>query len=78
MDFIVGLPRSVEGNNTIWVVVDRLTKMARYPKPAEDKGMTTLHTFNEKEYEGERLLIGRFLRTMMPDASWTKEEALHI
>ena len=44
----------------------------------EDKGMTTLHTFNENEYEGEWLLIGRFLRTMMPDASWTKEEALRI
>ena len=45
---------------------------------AEDKGMTTLHTFNENEYEGEWLLIGRFLRTMMPDASWTKEEAPQI
>ena len=30
MDFIVGLPRSVEENNAIWVVVDRLTKMARF------------------------------------------------
>ena len=30
MDFIVGLPRSAEGNNAIWVVVDRLTKMARF------------------------------------------------
>ena len=45
---------------------------------AEDKDMTTLHTFNENEYEGEWLLIGRFLRTMMPDASWTKEEGLRI
>ena len=43
---------------------------------AEDK--TNLHTFNEIEYEGEWLLIGRFLRTLMPDASWTKEEALRI
>ena len=30
MDFIVGLPRSAEGNNAFWVVVDRLTKMARF------------------------------------------------
>ena len=45
---------------------------------AEDKDMTTLHSFNENEYEGEWLLIGRFLRTLMPDASWTKEEALRI
>ena len=33
----------------------------------EDKGMPTLHTFNENEYEGEWLLIGRFLRTMTMD-----------
>ena len=51
-------------------------KMARLS--AEDKGMKTLHTFNENKYEGEWLLIGRFLRTMMTDASWTKEEALCI
>ena len=30
MDFIVGLPRSAEGNNAIWVVVDWLTMMARF------------------------------------------------
>ena len=45
---------------------------------AEDKGMTTLHTFNENEYEGEWLLISGFSRTMTADASWTKEEALRI
>ena len=43
---------------------------------AEDKDMRTLHTFNENEFEGEWLLIGRFLRTLIPDASWTKAEAL--
>ena len=43
---------------------------------AKDRGTPTLHAFNENEYEGEWLLIGRFLRTMMEDASWTKEEAL--
>jgi len=26
MDFVVGLPRSLRGNNAIWVIVDRLTK----------------------------------------------------
>ena len=45
---------------------------------AEDKGMKTLHTFNEDEYEREWLLIRRFLRTMMTDGSWTKEETLCI
>jgi transposase InsO family protein len=51
-------------------------KMARLS--AEDKDTQTLHAFNEDEYEGEWLLIGRFLRTMTMDASLTKEEAQRI
>ena len=43
---------------------------------AEDKDTQTLHAFNENEYEGEWLMIGRFLRTLTTDASLTKEEAL--
>ena len=30
MDFIVGLPTSVQGYDSIWVIVDRLTKVARF------------------------------------------------
>ncbi|XP_022874169.1 uncharacterized protein LOC111392995 [Olea europaea var. sylvestris] len=30
MDFVVGLPRSAKGNNAIWVIVDRLTKLAHF------------------------------------------------
>lgn len=30
MDFIVGLPRTQGGYNTLWVIVDRLTKIAHF------------------------------------------------
>ena len=30
MDFVVGLPRSRDGYNSIWVIVDRLTKSAHF------------------------------------------------
>jgi hypothetical protein len=30
MDFIVGLPRTLHGYNSIWVIVDRLTKSAHF------------------------------------------------
>ncbi len=30
MDFIVGLPKAATGYDSIWVIVDRLTKTARF------------------------------------------------
>jgi hypothetical protein len=30
MDFVVGLPKTRKGNDSIWVIVDRLTKVAHY------------------------------------------------
>ena len=37
-----------------------------------------LNEFDENDYDGEWLLIGRFVRTMTEDASWTREEASQL
>ncbi|MCI92199.1 gag protease polyprotein, partial [Trifolium medium] len=30
MDFVGGLPRTVKGNEVIWMIVDRLTKSSHF------------------------------------------------
>jgi hypothetical protein len=30
MDFIVGLPKTAKGFDSIWVIIDRLTKIAHF------------------------------------------------
>ena len=48
MDFISRLPTSVKGYDSIWVIVDRLTKVARFiPVRAEYR----LHQYAELFFE---------------------------
>jgi hypothetical protein len=46
---------------------------------ATERGSTpTLNEFNESEYYGEWLQIGRFLKTMTTATEWIREEACRI
>ncbi|KAF5765311.1 putative nucleotidyltransferase, Ribonuclease H [Helianthus annuus] len=49
MDFVTGLPRSQRGNDTIWVVVDRLTKSAHFLAIKEKDKFSTLADIYMKE-----------------------------
>ena len=51
MDFIDGLPRSRSGNESIWVVVDRLTKSAHFIPVKSARTAATLSTLYIKEIE---------------------------
>nr|GEU34502.1 putative reverse transcriptase domain-containing protein [Tanacetum cinerariifolium] len=49
MDFVTKLPRTQSGNDTIWVIVDRLTKSAHFLPMRETDLMDKLTRFHLKE-----------------------------
>jgi hypothetical protein len=50
MDFVTGLPRTQKGNDSIWVIIDRLTKVAHFiPVKTTFGGATTLARIYLKE-----------------------------
>ena len=49
MDFVVGLPLTSNGRNQIWVVVDRLTKTARFIPIRDTWGASKLAEVYMKE-----------------------------
>jgi hypothetical protein len=49
MDFVTGLPRTQKGNNSIWVIIDRLTKVAHFIPVKTTFGGATLAQIYLKE-----------------------------
>jgi anti-sigma factor ChrR (cupin superfamily) len=49
MDFIVGLPRTRDGYDSIWVIVDRLTKVAHFiPVKVTYTGVKLAELYNSR------------------------------
>ena len=60
MDFIVGLPRTSKGHDSIWVIVDRLTKVAHFIAMRNDyrtKKLTDLYVDNILRLHGAPMSI---------------------
>jgi hypothetical protein len=49
MDYVIGLPRTQKGNDSIWVIIDRLTKVAHFIPVKTTFGGTTLDRIYLKE-----------------------------
>ena len=49
MDFVTKLPKSTQGYDTIWVIVDRLTKSAHFLLMRENDPLERLARLNLKE-----------------------------
>jgi hypothetical protein len=49
MDFVTGLPRTQKGNDSIWVIIDRLTKVAHFIPVKTTFGGATLAQLYLKE-----------------------------
>ncbi|XP_019242648.1 PREDICTED: uncharacterized protein LOC109222789, partial [Nicotiana attenuata] len=49
MDFVTGLPRTLRGHDSVWVIVDRLTKSAHFLPVKTTYGGVSVSCLNAKE-----------------------------
>ena len=49
MDFVTGLPRSPRGSDAIWIIVDRLTKLAHFLPMRVSNSIDTLISLHIQE-----------------------------
>ena len=63
MDFVLGLPRSPQGNDIIWVIVDRLTKSTHFLPTKLGKPINKL----AQQYLNEIVRLHRVLVSIVSD-----------
>ena len=73
MDFVDGLPRSKGGNQSIWVIVDRLTKVAHFlpvPKMRTTEYLARLYIREIMRLHGTPLSIVSDRDPLFTSAFW--------
>ncbi|GJT54233.1 putative reverse transcriptase domain-containing protein [Tanacetum coccineum] len=65
MDFITKLPRSKNGHDTIWVIVDRLTKLAHFLAIREDYSTERLAKFTSMKQSRDVVFMYRLFQIEM-------------
>ncbi|GJT04985.1 putative reverse transcriptase domain-containing protein [Tanacetum coccineum] len=75
MDFVTKLPKTSQGYNTIWVIVDRLTKSAIFTPMRETDPMDKLAIIYLKEAAPFESLYGRKCRSLV---CWTEVREAQI
>ncbi|GJR28492.1 hypothetical protein Tco_1104724 [Tanacetum coccineum] len=66
MDFVTKLPKMTTGQDTIWVIVDRLTKSAHFLPMREDDTLEKLTRQYLKEVHSDEASRNAFLPTLLP------------
>ncbi|GKA52510.1 putative reverse transcriptase domain-containing protein [Tanacetum coccineum] len=75
MDFITKLPRTSSGYNTIWVIIDRLTKSAHFLPMRENDSMDKLARLYLKEGISKGFGYSFGYKYCLPSANrWTKKK----
>jgi hypothetical protein len=71
MNFVIGLPRTQKGNNSIWVIIDRLTKVAHFiPVKTTFKGATLARIYisqrnSQTSWHSTKNSVGHLLSNAM-------------
>ncbi|GAA0154971.1 hypothetical protein LIER_43301 [Lithospermum erythrorhizon] len=78
MDFVVGLPRTPRGNDSIWLIIDRLTKSAHFlPYKIRMKEIVKLHGVPASIVsDRDPRFVSHFWKSLHKAGNW--EDHLHL